>query len=256
MDAVVIIVGDEILQGHTRDANLHWLAQRLDEMGHYVERGEIIHDRLDVVVPALQRAARDADVVLVTGGLGPTHDDRTRDAFAEAFDLELEVQDAYVDALAAAYRQRFGDGDPPEAHVVEAGRRMCSVPAGSRLLENRVGAALGFALHVEEAHVIAMPGVPREMQDMFEEQVADDLVPDEGGRAVAREVLVDLPEAAFSDQLAQLQERHPDVAVGSYPLFDEPRVRVRVRGELKLVEDAVADLRRTMADHLVEPADG
>ncbi len=255
MDAVVVIVGDEILQGHTRDANVHWLAKRLDELGHYVERAEIVHDRLDILVPALQLAADGADLVLVTGGLGPTHDDRTRTAVAEAYDLELHVVEPFVEEMKHTYQERFSDGAPPEPQMVEAAKRMCTVPKGAEVLENPVGAALGFALRARGASVIVLPGVPREMQEMFETGVAGRIVPDEGGKVHMEEVVVTLPEASFSDAMREVQERHPKVAVGSYPFFHAPRVRVRIRGDHEAVHEAAEDLRNELRGHVVGEAD-
>lgn len=246
MEAVVLLVGDEILEGHTQDTNLQWLARRLEAMGHEVVRAEVLRDREADLVPALERATAEADVVLTTGGLGPTHDDRTREAVAKALGLELAVDEGFVDELRERYREFLGDGEPPEEHVVEAARRMATVPREGRTLRNEVGSALGFAVEADEAWVAVLPGVPREMKAMFDGGVAGPIVPDEGAREHVEEVDVDMPEAEFSDVLSALQEANPDVAVGSYPHVDAPRVTVRVRGEAGDVETCLDDLRERL----------
>lgn len=251
MDAVVLLVGDELLEGHTRDANLPWLAEQMEAMGHGVARAEVLPDDDALLVPALREAAEEADVVLVTGGLGPTHDDRTREAAAEAFDLDLAVDEEALEELEGRYREHFTGGEAPAENVIEAGERMCTVPAEGRTLPNRTGAALGFAVRARGADVVALPGVPREMRDMFERSVAGAIVPDEGAREHVEEAVVDLPEAEFSDVLSALQEANPDVGVGSYPHADEPRVTVRVRGAEGDVEACLADLRDRLDPDLI-----
>lgn len=255
MDVVVLLVGDEILEGHTRDANLPWLARRLEAMGHQVVRAEVLRDRDADLAEALDRATGRGDVVVLTGGLGPTHDDRTREAVAKALGLDLAVDEGFVDELRERYREHLGDGEPPEAHVVEAARRMATVPRGGRTLRNEVGSALGFAAEADEAWVVVLPGVPREMQAMFDDAVAGPIVPDEGAREHVEEVVVDMPEAEFSDVLSALQEANPGVAVGSYPHTDAPRVTVRVRGEPGDVTACLADLRDRLDPDLVLDGD-
>lgn len=253
MDAVVLLVGDELLEGHTRDANLPWLAEQMEAMGHQVVRAEVLRDRDETIAAALERARSEADVVFLTGGLGPTHDDRTREAVAKVLGLDLVVDEEAVAELEERYREHFTDGEDPEEHVVEAGRRMSTVPREGRTLPNRTGTALGFAVEAGDADVVVMPGVPREMRDMFERSVVGTIVPDEGAREHVAEVVVDLPEAEFSDVLSALQEANPEVGVGSYPHADEPRVTVRVRGEEDDVDACLTDLRDRLDPELLDP---
>lgn len=201
MDATVICIGDEILSGDITDINSTWLAKRLTDLGTVVKRIEIIPDDTTVIVDTIQKAG--SDVVVITGGLGPTHDDVTRQAVAQAFYLKM-VRDPEAIAVVEASAARHGREPRPQSYV------MADIPEGSEVIPNPVGAAPGFII---DGRVFVFPGVPSEMKAMFE------LVE---GRFEGQKLIVDWlvtrrPESDIVPALNEAVKKFPEVTFGSYP---------------------------------------
>jgi len=222
MRVAVVTVGDELLSGDTDNTNATWLCSQLSERGVDVERVVVVPDRIGDIARVVNEARADYDAVLVSGGIGPTHDDVTMDAVAAAVGVDLVENDVALEWIVeeGAYaRQDLATGT---AHL----------PVGARPLHNEVGVAPGC--EIESVYVL--PGVPAEMEAMFE-SVASEFSGTVTHRAV---VLADEPESALLDRIADLQERFP-VSVGSYP-GDVVRVTVEHVDE-DVVEEAAAWLR-------------
>jgi molybdenum cofactor synthesis domain-containing protein len=201
--AGVLIVGDEVLAGEVRDENGPWLVERLTSFGTKVVRISTVPDREPDLVDELARLRAVSDVVLVSGGIGPTHDDLTRPCVAAALGVEM------VPHPEAAERIRKWYGD----RATEAELSMAILPRGSRLLSGRRTGTFGFGV----AGVYAMPGVPVLLRDIVE-TAADEF----RGPALAREeVHTDLREGQIADDLTRLQSHALDVAIGSYPHLHE-----------------------------------
>ncbi|HSG49145.1 MAG TPA: CinA family nicotinamide mononucleotide deamidase-related protein [Longimicrobiales bacterium] len=164
--SVVVAVGDELLLGRTVDTNGAWLGRELAELGVPVLRKATVGDADGAIRRALAAALDDARVVLFSGGLGPTEDDRTRTAVAAELGLALEADEAVLEALTARYLARGWDHLPP------ANRRQALVPAGARVLANPVGTAPGLVMEHRGRLVALLPGVPRELKALFP-QVAE-----------------------------------------------------------------------------------
>jgi molybdenum cofactor synthesis domain-containing protein len=208
--AAIVTIGNELVSGDTENTNASWLARRLEQLGVAVRLIAVVPDELDAIVALLRTQAAAADVVIVTGGLGGTPDDITREAVAAAFGVGQEE----VPEVAAALRARFRR-DPE--YVV----RWACLPVGSRALENPLGGAPGFAL----GNVYVLPGLPAEMEAMFE-TLSGELAtgrPIDSWRRRYRTT-----ESRIVDVLQAMDERHPGVIVGSYPSFsaDGPEVEV------------------------------
>ena len=198
MRVALVAIGDELLAGDTVNTNAAWLAARLTERGAAVERVTTIPDRIDEIADVVRSYHDRYDAVLVTGGLGPTHDDLTMEAVAQAFDRELETNEEALDWLAehGGYeRDDLADGT-------------ADLPAGARVLHNEEGVAPGCV--VESAYVF--PGVPAEMKAMFE-SVAEEF---SGVVRTVAFVHADEPESALLDRIDAVRERFA-VQVGSYP---------------------------------------
>ncbi|MGB9953464.1 competence/damage-inducible protein A [Haloarcula marismortui] len=219
MRVAVVTVGDELLSGETVNTNAAWLGQQLAERGVTVGRTTVVPDEVADIARVVNEYHAEFDAVIVTGGLGPTHDDKTIEAVAAAFGREVvESEDAiaWLEEHGGYTRDDLTDGTG-------------EVPEGSRVLSNHEGVAPGCV--VESCYVL--PGVPAEMKRMFEE-VADEFT---GEQRYVRTVDADEPESALLDRLAEVQEQFP-VKVGSYP---GDHVTVRFEGtEEKLVEEAAA----------------
>ena len=197
MNAAVVTVGDELLVGDTENTNATWLCDRLDERGVVVRRVTVVPDEVGEIARVVNEYHAEYDAVVVTGGLGPTHDDVTMDGVAAAFGRELERNEE-----AAAWLAERGYG------ADDLAAETTHLPADCRPLANEAGVAPGAV--VESVYVL--PGVPTEMEAMFD-SVADEF---EGTPTHTVTVDVDEPESALLDRFTELQEAF-DVSVGSYP---------------------------------------
>ena len=211
--AAIITIGNELVSGDVPNTNASWLAKRLAPLGVETRLLAAVPDELDVIAELIRAEAARHDYVLVTGGLGGTPDDITREALAHTFAVpQVEYPD-----LVADLRMRF-HGDPdyvtPWAHL----------PEGSRPLANPLGGAPGFAIE----NVYVLPGLPPEMEAMFlaiEEEFR------RGSPIVAWRRVYRTRESAIAPALVEVNERWPGVVVGSYPAFgpDGPTVEVVVK---------------------------
>ena len=217
--AAVLVIGNEILSGRTNDANLHYLARRLTEIGVRLAEARVVEDDVAAIGKALNALRRTYTYVFTTGGIGPTHDDITAQSVAKALKLPLITDRAALARLTAHYKTR---GTTLNA----ARKRMARMPKGSALVENPVSSAPGFRIK----NVFVMAGVPLIMQAMFE-SIAGTL---QGGPPlISRTVRVSLPEGEFAAGLGKLQKRFADVSIGSYPMFlrRDPGVRIVLRSQ-------------------------
>jgi molybdenum cofactor synthesis domain-containing protein len=208
----VLIIGNEILSGRTQDANLSFLGRRCDELGIRLLEARVIADDTDVIVRHVNECRAKFDHVFTTGGIGPTHDDITSAAVGLAFGARVERNAAAVATLERYYEP---------GRLNEARLRMADVPAGARLIDNPVSGAPGFQLE----NVFVLPGVPGIMQAMFD-GMTDRLT---GGDPILTEsVTTDLMEGALAADLGAIQERFPEVSIGSYPFFRQGRLGVNL----------------------------
>jgi nicotinamide-nucleotide amidase len=208
--ATILTIGNELVSGDVPNTNGSWLAQRLEALGVSVDLIASLPDEVDRIAEFVRRYAVRSDYLLVTGGLGGTPDDLTREALAAAFRVEQEE----VPELAARLRRRF-ERDP------EYAARWAQLPVGSRPLENPLGGAPGFAI----GNVYVMPGLPAEMTAMFE-TVAEELRDERPIGSWRRRYRT--TESRIVGVLEQMTERHPEVLVGSYPSFSPGGSEVEV----------------------------
>ncbi|MGQ0675002.1 MAG: competence/damage-inducible protein A [Rhodospirillales bacterium] len=230
--ACLLIIGNEILSGRTQDANLPYLAKRLNQLGIRLAEARVVADAEAAIVRAVNEARAAHDYVFTTGGIGPTHDDITSGSVAKAFGVKLERNPEAVRRLEKHY--------PPGA-LNEARLHMAEMPAGAALIDNPVSTAPGFRL----GNVYVMAGVPRIMQAMFE-GIAPTLV---GGKPMlTRSVSCTLGEGVLAKGLGEIQARHPDVDIGSYPYYRVGGFGVSLvargadKGRLELVAREIAEL--------------
>ncbi len=242
--AAVIIIGNEILSGRTRERNLSYLARGLNEVGIRVREARVIPDLEDVIVDTVNTLRAQHAYVFTTGGIGPTHDDITAASVAKAFGVPLERNAGAVRRLEEYYAR-------PDVSVglTEARLRMANVPRGAELLENPLSGAPGFRM--ENVYVLA--GVPSIMEAMF-----DAIKPHLRGGAVvrSREVVVYLPESEVAGTLSRLQARYPDVEMGSYPFVREGRFGTSLVlrcAEATRLAEAVAALEQGVRELGAEP---
>ena len=201
--AAMIVIGDEILSGRTRDANMYYLAGELTKAGIDLREVRMVSDDAPAIVAAVKALSAAYTHVFTTGGIGPTHDDITADCIAEAFGLTIDVRDD-ARALLAAHYARSG------TELNTARLRMARIPEGARLIENPVSVAPGFI--VGNVHVMA--GVPA----VFQSMVASVLPTLTGGRPLLSQTLrIERGEGDIAGPLGELAARYPDLSIGSYP---------------------------------------
>jgi molybdenum cofactor synthesis domain-containing protein len=227
MHVALVTVGDELLAGDTVNTNAAWLGRQLADRGVTVERTTVVPDRLADIARVVNEYHAEYDAVIVTGGLGPTHDDRTIEGVAAAFGrdvVESEEALAWLEEHGGYERSELTDGT---GHV----------PEGSRVLPNHEGVAPGCVVE----HCYVLPGVPAEMKRMFAEIEGEF----DGQERHVVHVKADEPESALLDRLAAVQERFP-VKVGSYP---GDHVTVKFEGtDESLVDEAAAWLEERVDD--------
>jgi len=215
--AGVVVIGDEILSGRTRDINVQQIAAFLSPLGIGLKEVRIVSDARSAIIEAVCALSECYDYVFTTGGIGPTHDDITADAVAAAFGRAIDVR-ADARAILERWYARIG------TEITPARLRMARIPDGASLIENPITGAPGFQLE----NVFVLAGVPRIARGMLED-VAHRL---EGG-AITHSVTVRLENAREGDlaeALARLQAQYPQVALGSYPWFRETEGGAMVRG--------------------------
>jgi molybdenum cofactor synthesis domain-containing protein len=201
--AAVLVIGDEILSGRTKDKNIGWIADHCTAIGIQMREVRIVPDIEADVVAAVNALRARYTYVFTTGGIGPTHDDITADCIAKAFGVGIDVDQRALDLLIPYYKA--------SGREITPGRlRMARIPFGAGLIENTVSIAPGFML----GNVITMAGVPNIMQAMLT-AVTPSLKT--GAKMISRAIDLDHPEGAIAEIFRAHQAIYPDVAMGSYP---------------------------------------
>lgn len=258
-DAEILSIGDELLRGVVADTNTHWLAQRIAARGARLRRAALLPDDPPVVAEALRASlARRPALVVTQGGLGPTDDDRTREAVALAIGVPLEPNSAAEEIVRRRYAELAAQGAVAEVDLTEARRAMTRLPQGAIALDNQVGTAPGVCVRTGETTVLSLPGVPPELHWIWESSAAGilDEVLGPGGFAESTVTLELLDESRIAHVMRLLQERHPDVYVKSrasgFAEGDEVRATLTAFGEDDVharvrVDAALTDLRAALA---------
>ncbi len=238
--ACLIIIGNEILSGRTRDANLQFLGENLNKLGIRMMEDRVIADVEETIIACVNDARARFDYVFTTGGIGPTHDDITSACVAKAFGRKL-IRHPDAEALLLSHYK-------PE-DVTEARMKMADVAEDSILLENPVSRAPGFQVE----NVFVLPGVPRIMQamfDLFKHRLVG------GAEMLSKSIASYTPEGKMAARLTALQDRHPDLEIGSYPFSRDGKhgSTIVIRGtDAAEIDRAAETLRGIMRDFGNEP---
>lgn len=231
--AALLIIGNEILSGRTKDANIPYIATELNKIGVRLIEVRVVPDLSDRIIQAVNALRAQFDYVFTTGGIGPTHDDITSQCVAKAFGVPLRRNPEAVEILKRQYKN--------PADLNDARLRMANIPEGGILVQNPVSGAPGFQI----GNVIVMAGVPAIMQAMFQ-GVRHRLV---GGAPMhSRAVATNLAEGKIAAGLSTLQDRHPELEIGSYPFFRLGKfgVSLVIRGTDRAAIDHAAEALKTM----------
>jgi molybdenum cofactor synthesis domain-containing protein len=202
--AALVVIGEEILSGRTRDENISHIARYLNDIGIALREVRVVADLDTEIVAAVNALRARYSYVFTTGGIGPTHDDVTTEAIAAAFGVAAPIDPRAVDAMRRHYRGR---------ELNQARLRMARIPDGAELIDNPISSAPGFMLE----NVIVMAGIPNIMQVMLD-AVAPRLKT--GRQMLSNSVRIAAPEGDVAPGLFELQAANPKVQIGSYPFFE------------------------------------
>jgi molybdenum cofactor synthesis domain-containing protein len=229
--AALLVIGDEILSGRTKDKNIGYIAAYLTDLGIDVREVRVVPDDEREIIEAVNALRARYTYLFTTGGIGPTHDDITADCIAKAFGVPIDVDPRAVTMM----RERYKPEDLNAARL-----RMARIPQGAELIENPISRAPGFRI----GNVIVMAGVPAIMQAML-----DSVVPslETGARMIVETIEAGhVPEGLYAQGLGQIAQAHPAVTIGSYPAFSITGFdnQIVVRGkEASAVAQAAAAVR-------------
>ena len=236
--ACLLVIGNEILSGRTQDRNIAFIGENLNLLGIRLMEVRVVPDVEGVIVETVNQVRAAFDYVFTTGGIGPTHDDITAECIAKAFGLPLIVHPEARAILEAHYEK---------GQLNEARMRMARTPEGASLIENPVSKAPGFQI----GNVFVMAGIPDIMQAMFR-SLSHRLV---GGASLkSRSVTLALGEGTIAKGLAVVQERFPDVEIGSYPYNRNGNFGVRL--VLRSTDEATLEQARSSVDDLIAELGG
>ena len=251
--AWILTIGNEILIGRIVNTNASWLGQKLTFSGFKVERIIVVPDDIDDITEELRRGIERARIIITTGGLGPTYDDRTVEAIAKATGRRLILDEQALRMIREFYSRR---GLP----LTEERRKMAMIPEGARPLPNPVGAAPGVFLEHNGTVIVALPGVPSEMKAIYEEYVAPALSEIAPNKSVVEcSIIVEgVPESSLAPYIKAVAKRYPTAYVKSHPKGHETRnpvldLRVLASGTtpreaLDIARAVLSELRRSSVE--------
>ncbi|MEM8909246.1 MAG: CinA family nicotinamide mononucleotide deamidase-related protein, partial [Bacteroidota bacterium] len=237
MDAQIITIGDEILIGQIIDTNSAWMGQQLNLQGVRVNQIESISDQHEAIIGALEAALKQHDLVLLTGGLGPTKDDITKKAIADFLGVGLSFHQTTFERITKLF-ERWGRSLTPAHH------EQCYMPDNALILTNKMGTAPGMWFEKDGKIIVSMPGVPYEMKYLMEKEVLPRLRAQFPGQPIAHRTVLTIGEgesriakriSAFEEQLP------PNMKLAYLPGLGIVRLRLTARGEHQAQIEALLD---------------
>lgn len=242
----LICIGNELLIGKTLNTNANWLARRVTALGITLKSITTVGDEIEeikrTINHALQRKTR---FLITTGGLGPTHDDKTLKGVAEALNLELVVNEKALEMVKGKYEAYFKEGRMDRVELTPSRIKMATIPEGAEPLPNPVGTAPGVIIDVEGSFLISFPGVPSEMKAIFEESVKP-LMLEDAGEALffEKSISVDgIMESALAPLIDDVMCENPYVYVKSHPKGEERKPYIEIHFSTLTEDSEVAERR-------------
>jgi molybdenum cofactor synthesis domain-containing protein len=240
--AAVLVIGDEILSGRTKDQNIGYIAEYLTKIGIELREVRVVPDIEEEIVAGVQALSARYTYLFTTGGIGPTHDDITADCVAKAMGVSIDVDERAVELLLTRMKR---------SDLNEMRLRMCRIPKGAELILNPISAAPGFKI----GNVMVMAGVPRIMQAMLD-NVAQTL--ETGVKIQSVSLDAPLPEGVYAAGLMAIAAQYADLSIGSYPSFGTAGGRnnqIVLRGKDEaLLAKAADDVRALIAQLVADRA--
>ena len=227
--AAMIVIGDEILSGRTRDSNMHYLAKELGKIGILLQEVRIVSDQENAIVFAITELRKKFDHIFTSGGIGPTHDDITADSVAKAFKVKISVRHDAKQILTDYYKNKG-------ILLNDSRLRMARIPDGAKLIKNSISGAPGFQIK----NVYVMAGVPLIFQSMVLFSLKNI---QNGSPIISQSVIINKPEGEIAEILEKLAVENPEISFGSYPFFKDGKLGtdIVIKGNNK---DTIINLTR------------
>lgn len=265
LSAGFLAIGNELLDGIVLESNCHWMETRLVALGVNIRRLVSVRDEIDEIGKALQFAREVCDVVITSGGLGPTHDDMTLKAIATALGREIVEDKKAIEIIERQYRILHEKKIIADPALTEARRKMARFPEGGTPLDNQVGGAPGVKIHDGDTTIFCLPGVPAELKFIFDDSIVPWIKENVTQKFYEQLVIFDLKdESSFSPAIDSVMKKFTNVYIKSLP---KPygtsrgiRVWISARGSddskiQKDVKDAIASLEKATGT-ISRPASG
>lgn len=234
--AGILTIGNEVLEGIVRDTNSNWLERRLRVLGVKIMRHATVLDDKREIAHGLSFLFECCNMVITTGGLGPTHDDMTLESIAEYLGVEIQEDETAAEIVQRQYRELYKKGMVDSPDYTEKRAKMAMIPEGAKPLDNRVGGAPGILIETEKTILIVLPGVPKEMKFIFDDSIAKRIRKQLTGQFVER--VVEFPikdETVFAPFIDKVMEMNREVYIKSMPKTygssDVLRVWISARSE-------------------------
>ena len=213
----VLVIGNEILDGVILDTNTQWIIQQLKPLNYIVAEVITIRDSTSEIAKAINRMKTDAiQLVITTGGLGPTYDDMTLQGVAEAFNLPMELNEEAYKIVERQYRGFYERGVVDTSEITDSRRKMAVFPQGATPLDNRAGGAPGVLLAIDRMRIVSLPGVPSELKWIFENQLMPILKQQMQGYYFEKIIHLNLrDESTLAPLIDEAKKQYPDVYIKS-----------------------------------------
>lgn len=233
--AIILTIGDELLIGQTIDTNSAWMGGELNKLGIHIEEKIAIQDTKKGIISGIERAMSKGDIILITGGLGPTKDDITKKVMADHFGMDMRFDEPTWERIEGLFA-RWGRSTTP-AH-----RDQCYMPDGALILENKMGTAPGMLFQVDGKVLISMPGVPYEMKYIMENSVLPMIKEKYTDRAIIHHTILTAGEgeSRIAAQIDDVVNTFPDhISIAYLPNLGTVKLRLTAQGkdENKLIEE-------------------
>ena len=255
MNAYIITIGDELLIGQTIDTNSAWMGQELNKIGVWVKRRMTVGDLPDEIISALHEALQQADVILITGGLGPTKDDLTKHVLCKFFEGELIMNQEVLQQVT----QMFASRNLP---MLDVNRNQALVPNNCKTLLNKMGTAPGMLWNYENKIIVAMPGVPYEMEHLMQTHILPMLIEMSHKQVLHRTlVTAGIGESFLAKKIEAFEDALPtNIKLAYLPSIGMVKLRLTIRGNKNealenLLENEFATLKKLVAEHLFADSD-
>lgn len=255
MNASILSIGDELLIGQTVNTNASWIGNELNKLGYKIKNQLSISDDLNEIINSLDYLSSQNDVIIITGGLGPTKDDITKTALCKYFGAELVLDSLAFDNLEKYYHERGRT-------LTETNISQAYVPNNAKSLQNSVGAAPGTFYDLNEKYYFSLPGVPKEMKAIFTENIYSILKQkiESSGVTIYGNKLIyttGIPESTLSDLLEEFEANNKQIKLAYLPSFKGVKLRIDTEGvnlgEINSkIDDAIAKIKVVLFDYFID----